>query len=153
VVVRDQRELKELVMVLFDRTFRVTDSVRWIVFGMAVLGLVVSALQLLWERRREVKTLVVLGASSAQLVGWSVLEGVLVSLGPLILGVVMGTVMGWALTALINPISFGWTLEFSLSYAPLLVSVAFAVCVTGLLALTVALAVGGIVRRTALADE
>jgi len=153
VVVRDQRELKELVMVLFDRTFRVTDSVRWIVFGMAVLGLVVSALQLLWERRREVKTLVVLGASSVQLVGWSVLEGALVSLGPLALGVVMGTVMGWALTALINPISFGWTLEFSLSYAPLLVSVAFAVCVTGLLVLTVSLAVGGVVRRTALADE
>jgi putative ABC transport system permease protein len=153
VVIRDQRELKELVMYLFDRTFRVTGSVRWIVFGIGVLGLVVSGLQLLWERRREVKTLIVIGVSPAQVIGWSVLEGGLVTLGPLVLGVLMGTVMGWALTTLINPLSFGWTLEFSLSREPLVFAAAFVSCVVISLLLTVSLAVRRVLRTTTLSDE
>jgi putative ABC transport system permease protein len=153
VIVRDQRELKDLVMYLFDRTFRVTGSVRWIVFGIGVLGLVVAGLQLLWERRREVKTLFVIGGTPAQVIGWSVLEGVLVSTAPFVLGVVMGTVVGWTLTTLVNPLSFGWTLEFRGSTAPLFFAAAFVVCVSVALVLASWLATRRIVRQTTLSDE
>jgi ABC-type antimicrobial peptide transport system permease subunit len=153
VIVRDQRELKDLVMYLFDRTFRVTGSVRWIVFGIGVLGLVVAALQLLWERRREVKTLFVIGVTPAQVIGWSVLEGALVSLAPFALGVIMGTVVGWALTTMVNPLSFGWTLEFSGSTAPLFFAAAFVVCVCVALVLASWLTTRRIARQTTLSDE
>ncbi len=153
IVVRDQRELKDLVMYLFDKTFRVTGSVRWIVFGIGVLGLVVAGLQLLWERRREVKTLVVIGVSPSQVIGWSVLEGALVSTAAFILGVAMGTVVGWVLTTLVNPLSFGWTLEFKISSAPVLFAAAFVVCVSLVLALTSWLAMRRILKMTTLSDE
>ncbi len=153
VIVRDQRELKDLVMYLFDRTFRVTGSVRWIVFGIGVLGLVVAGLQLLWERRREVKTLLVIGVTPAQVIGWSVLEGALVSLAPFALGVIMGTVVGWTLTTLVNPLSFGWTLEFRGSTAPLFFAAAFVSCVSIALVLASWLATRRIARRTTLSDE
>jgi putative ABC transport system permease protein len=153
VVVRDQRELKDLVMYLFDRTFRVTGSVRWIVFGIGALGLVVSGLQLLWERRREVKTLVVIGVSPIQVIAWSVLEGALVSVGPFVLGVVMGTVMGWALTTFINPLSFGWNLEFSVSWSAISLAAVFVSCVVVFLLLMASLGVRRVSRTTALSDE
>ncbi len=153
VVVRDQRELKDLVMYLFDRTFRVTGSVRWIVFGIGVLGVVVAGLQLLLERRREVKTLVVIGVSPAQVVAWSVLEAFLVSMVPFVLGVIMGTVVGWVLTTLVNPLSFGWTLEFNVSTAPIFFAVAFVACVSIALVLASWLAARKIVGITTLSDE
>lgn len=153
VIVRDQRELKDLVMYLFDRTFRVTGSVRWIVFGIGILGLVVAGLQLLWERRREVKTLFVIGVTPAQVIGWSVLEGVLVSLAPFALGVIMGAVVGWALTTLVNPLSFGWTLEFRVSTAPLFVAAAFVSGVSIALMVAAWFATRRIVQQATLSDE
>jgi len=152
-VVRDNRELRGLVLTLFDRTFQVTLSVRWIVFGIALLGLLLSSLQHLWECRREIKTMHVLGFSPYQIIGAQVVEMTVVCALPVAVGLLGGVCLGWGLTALVNPRSFGWSLRFSLSPAPILIAMAFIVSV----ALAVGLATRGmlakIIKEATLADE
>jgi putative ABC transport system permease protein len=143
-IVRDNRELRDLVLTLFDRTFRITLSIRWIVFGIALLGLVLASLQHLWERRREIKTMHVLGFSVGEIVGAHVVESVVVCALPVLVGLFGGVGLGWGLTALVNPRSFGWSLHFSLSFAPVVIAVCFIVGV----GVVVGLATRSVLRRT-----
>ncbi len=143
-VVRDNRELRALVLTLFDRTFQITLSIRWIVFGLAALGLMLAALQHLWERRREIKTMHVLGCAPREIVGAHVVESVVVCALPVLVGLAGGVLMGWGLTALVNPRSFGWSLTFGVSFVPLVIAIGFIAVV----ALVVAGATGLFLHRT-----
>jgi len=143
-VVRDNRELRDLVLTLFDRTFRITLSIRWIVFGIALLGLVLASLQHLWERRREIKTMHVLGFTPNEIVGVHVVESVVVCALPVLTGLVGGIGLGWGLTTLVNPRSFGWSLEFSFSLVPAGIAICFILGVGGV----VGLATRSVLRRT-----
>jgi putative ABC transport system permease protein len=127
--VRDNRELREYALTLFDRTFRITLSIRWIVFSIALLGLVLASLQNLWERRREIKTMHLLGFSPLQIVGAHVVESAVVCALPVAIGLVGGVALGWGLTAFVNPRSFGWSIDFSLSVTPVVIAVGFIVAV------------------------
>jgi putative ABC transport system permease protein len=127
--VRDNRELREYALTLFDRTFRITLSIRWIVFSIALLGLVLASLQNLWERRREIKTMHLLGFSPVQIVGAHVVESAVVCALPVAIGLVGGVALGWGLTAFVNPRSFGWSIDFSLSVTPVVIAVGFIVAV------------------------
>lgn len=123
--VRDNRELREYALTLFDRTFRITLSIRWIVFSIALLGLVLASLQNLWERRREIKTMHLLGFSPSQIVGAHVVESTVVCALPVAIGLVGGVALGWGLTAFVNPRSFGWSIDFALSLKPVVIAVGF----------------------------
>jgi putative ABC transport system permease protein len=127
--VRDNRELRDYALTLFDRTFRITLSIRWIVFSIALLGLVLASLQNLWERRREIKTMHLLGFSPLQIVGAHVVESAVVCALPVAIGLVGGVALGWGLTAFVNPRSFGWSIDFSLSVTPVVIAVGFIVAV------------------------
>lgn len=145
VKVRNHRELLNLVETLFNRTFRITDSVRWIVFVLALLGVVSTVAQDLWDRRRELKISAVLGVSHSSLSSAITLEALAFTLAALFIGVVGGIGIGWCLTEFINPLVFGWTLYFSLSLWPLVEALLFGVsvaCVTRVVA-------GSILKRIA----
>ena len=152
-VVRDNRELRSLVLTLFDRTFQVTLSVRWIVFGIALLGLLLASLQHLWERRREIKTMHVLGFSPYQIIGAQVVEMTVVSALPVCVGLLGGGVLGWGLTALVNPRSFGWSLHFSLSPTPALIAIGFIVGVALAVAVATRSMLATTIKEAKLADE
>jgi putative ABC transport system permease protein len=152
-VVRDNRELRELVLTLFDRTFQVTLSVRWIVFGIALLGLLLASLQHLWERRREIKTMHVLGFSPNQIIGAQMVEMTVVCALPVVVGLSGGVLLGWCLTDLVNPRSFGWSLHFSLSAAPLLIAMGFIVGVAGGVGIATRSMLGQTIKEARLADE
>ncbi len=152
-VVRDHQTLLSLVRSLFNRTFRVTESVTWIVFVIAVLGLSTSTLQYVWERRREVKTLLVMGARPSLIVYAIVLESALVSAGVLAIGTLGGIAMGWCLTCYINPLSFGWTLSYSLSLHALVLSLVFVVAVIAAVFVCTTLLLPAIRQGTALSNE
>jgi putative ABC transport system permease protein len=152
-VVRDNRELRELVLTLFDRTFQVTLSVRWIVFGIALLGLLLASLQHLWEGRREIKTMHVLGFAPNQIIGAQVVEMTVVCALPVVVGLIGGVLLGWCLTSLVNPRSFGWSLGFSLSSDPLLIAIGFVVAVAGGVGIATRSMLGRIIKEARLADE
>jgi putative ABC transport system permease protein len=128
-VIRDHKQLLALVETLFNRTFRVTESVRWIVFSIAMLGLVSTCAQHLWERRREFKTLLVLGVPRRTLFGAVAIEAATVTSAALVLGLIAGVLVGWTLTEYINPLVFGWSLTFSLSWVPALEALVFYILV------------------------
>jgi putative ABC transport system permease protein len=128
-VIRDHTQLLTLVETLFNKTFRVTESVRWIVFSIAMLGLVSTSAQYLWERRREFKTLFVLGAPRAALFGAVAIEAAAVTSAALCLGLIAGVLVGWTLTNYINPLVFGWSLTFSLSWMPVVEAFVFYILV------------------------
>lgn len=151
--IRDNQELRSLVDTLFRRTFRVTESVRWIVCCLAVLGLVSTGAQYVWERRRDFKTAQVLGASHSTLVLSVGFEALTVAVSALVIGLVGGVALGWCLTAYINPQVFGWSLTFSLSRTPVVEACGF---LMGVVAVSIAVAtilLRRISRRVRLADE
>ena len=152
-VVRDNRELREYALSLFDRTFRITLSIRWIVFSIALLGLVLTALQNLWERRREIKTMRVLGFSSVQIIGALVAENTVVCGLPVAIGLVGGVALGWGLTEFVNPRSFGWSIDFTLSVMPVMIAVAFIVGVALATFVAVSVVLRGILEGATLSDE
>jgi putative ABC transport system permease protein len=152
-VVRDNRELRNLVLTLFDRTFQVTLSVRWIVFGIALLGLLLASLQHLWERRREIKTMHVLGFSLYQIVGAQVVEMTVVCALPVFVGLLGGVLLGWGLTDLVNPRSFGWSLHFTLSSTPVLIAIGFIVGVACTVGVATRSMLAKTIKEAKLADE
>lgn len=152
-IVRDNRELRDLVLTLFDRTFRITLSIRWIVFGIAILGLMLAALQHLWERRREIKTMHVLGCSPGQIVGAHVVESTVVCALPVLVGLMGGMGLGWGLTALVNPRSFGWSLTFSFSILPVIIALGFIVAVAVVVGVATTAFVSRTLREATLSDE
>lgn len=152
-IIRDQRELLELVETLFNRTFRVTDSVRWIVFVLALLGLVSTGAQYIWERRRELKIAEVLGVTPKTLTLSLVVETALISATATFVGVLAGIGIGWCLTDYINPLMFGWSLVFKVSLEPVLESAAFLSAVIVASGLVSYLMIRKIVTSCRLEDE
>jgi len=151
--VRDNRELRDYALTLFDRTFQITLSIRWIVFGIALLGLVLASLQNLWERRREIKTMSVLGFSSGQIIGSQVVENTVVCALPVIIGLLGGVAFGWGLTAFVNPRSFGWSIDFTLTATPVLIALAFVVSVALVTCVATAAVLRGLLMEATLSDE
>jgi putative ABC transport system permease protein len=152
-IVRDNSELRGLVLTLFDRTFQVTNSIRWIVFGLGVVGLLLASLQHLWERRRELKTLYLVGMRPVDMVMAFVYESVLVTVLPVLLGVVGGVAMGWGLTQYINPLSFGWSITFAFSWYPILISALFVASVALIVGIATALLLRRAVAMATFSDE
>lgn len=152
-ITRDNGELRSLVVDLFEQTFQVTRSIQWIVFSLGVLGILLAVLQHLWERRRELKTLYLLGMSRGELISSIVYESVLVSGLPVGVGIVGGVAMGWGLTHYINPLSFGWSLNFSLSLFPVLVSILFVAAVAVVVGIAACVLLPGTISRATFADE
>jgi ABC-type lipoprotein release transport system permease subunit len=117
-VIRDSKELRDLVDTLFKRTFRVTESVRWIVFVLAILGLISAGAQYLWERRWEFKIATIIGVPAHTVTASVGVEVASVALAALAVGLSAGGLIGFCLTRYINPAVFGWSLDFSLSAKP-----------------------------------
>jgi predicted lysophospholipase L1 biosynthesis ABC-type transport system permease subunit len=138
---------------LFNRTFRVTESVRWIVFVVALCGLVSTSAQYLWERRREYKTSNVIGVSTSTLANSVAIESAAVFGAAAIVGVVAGTGIGWCLSEYVNPLVFGWGLTFKFNLKPLVEALVFCVGGVAFTRIVAKLLIKRIYQHTSLADE
>ncbi len=126
-------ELKEEILEIFDRTFRVTYVLELIALSVAVLGIMNTLLTSILERRRELATLRAIGASSGQIQGLIVWESCyLAGLGA-VLGIVVGMALSLVLIKIINKQSFGWTIQYSLAWETIGMAllVAFAAALIG----------------------
>ena len=120
-LIQQNRDLRAAIMQIFDDTFRVTSLIRWIVLFICAGGFLVTVLQLVWERRQELRTLELLGTSRRQLRGAILGEGSLLALSASVIGVPAGLALALILITLINPISFGWTLSLFIQPAAVLI--------------------------------
>jgi putative ABC transport system permease protein len=106
-------ELKQEIMVIFDRTFTVTYVLELIAIIIAILGIINTLVLSVLQRRREFAMLRSVGTTMVhirRLMLWE--SGYLGLLGGL-LGVVGGMLLSVLLIEVINKQSFGWTIRFS----------------------------------------
>jgi putative ABC transport system permease protein len=126
-------ELKEEILDIFDRTFRVTYVLELIALSVAVLGIMNTLLTSILERRRELATLRAIGASGGQIQGLIVWESCyLAGLGAVV-GIVVGMALSVVLIKVINKQSFGWTIQYTLAWETIGMAllVAFAAALIG----------------------
>jgi putative ABC transport system permease protein len=119
-------ELKEEILAVFDRTFRVTYALEVIAVVIALLGIVNTLLTSVLERQGEMATLRAVGASRRQIGRLVLWEAAYLGLLGAFLGVCGGVLLSVLLVEVINKQSFGWTIQFVLPAGLLLQAVGLA---------------------------
>jgi putative ABC transport system permease protein len=125
--IRSNRGLREQSLIVFDRTFRVTEVLRWLATGVAFIGVLSALMALQLERTREIGVLRAQGVTPGQVVELVLAETGLLGIIAGVLAIPLGLALSLVLIFVINRRSFGWTLELSLPPAVLLSALAVAV--------------------------
>jgi putative ABC transport system permease protein len=118
--------LRELSLLIFDRTFVITDILYWLTLGVAFIGILSAMLALQLERAREFATLRALGMTPTQVGSMIITQTGVIGLLSGLAAVPLGVVMAWVLIKVINRRAFGWQIDMSIGPGILLVAVAFA---------------------------
>lgn len=113
VEIRATATIRELSLQIFEQTFRVTGVLRILALGVAFIGILSALMALALEKVRELSILRALGMTPAevvrQLLGQSVLLGLLTGL----LALPTGILLAYVMVHVINQRAFGWSLNFS----------------------------------------
>ena len=107
------------VLRVFRQTFAITYALEIIGVIVAVLGLALTLVSVLLDRRNELTTLRALGLDRHEMARATAWEGSLVALCGVGGGLVVSVALGWLLIFVINQQTFGWTLSFQLPWAQL----------------------------------
>jgi len=109
-----QADVRRQSMAIFDRTFAVTEVLRVVALGVAVIGIVAALLAQQFERLREYGVLRALGFSSGAIVETVFAQTLLIGVVAATCALPLGTVLAVVLIEVINLRSFGWTMTLSL---------------------------------------
>ncbi len=121
------KELRQEILNIFDRTFVLTYVLEAIAVLVAILGIVNTLVTAVLERRRELATLQAIGASTDQVKRLVLWEAVYLGIIGAVLGVIGGLALAWVLIAVINKQSFGWTIRMTIPIAVLFQAVLLAI--------------------------
>jgi putative ABC transport system permease protein len=114
--VQTTRELRGLVIEIFNRTFAITYALYIISITIAVLGVVSTLFALVLERRREIGLLRYLGLTTREVRGMVFYEAAYIGgLGGLT-GVLAGVALALLLIFVINRQAFGWLIELHMPW-------------------------------------
>jgi len=121
------KELRQEILDIFDRTFVLTYVLEAIAVFVAVLGIVNTLVTAVLERRCELATLQAIGASRKQVERLVLWEAAYLGLIGAVLGVIGGLLLAVVLIHVINKQSFGWTIRMTIPAGLLLQAVALSV--------------------------
>lgn len=134
-------QLRDQVLSIFDRTFAITYAIELISIVVSLLGVINTLMALVLERKREISIFRYLGGSWSQLRLTLVLSAGIVGITGILLGGIMGPMMSVIFIEVINKISFGWEIHFSIPvlYLALVTAVLFLITLSaGLVPLRIA---------------
>ena len=131
--VQTTRELRALVISIFNRTFAITYALYLISIAIAVLGVVTTLFALVLERRREIGLLRYLGLRTVDVRRMVLWEAAFIGGLGGAFGIALGMVLALLLIFVINRQAFGWLIELHVPYDFLLESLVL-VIVAALLA-------------------
>ena len=120
-------QLHGSILSVFDSTFAVTRSMRWMTILVAFFGIAGALLTLFMERQKEFGIYRALGFSTRQVAAMTLLEGLGMGVVSFLLSVGVGTGLAWILIRVINLRSFNWTIFFHWDAFPYLAAAAVAV--------------------------
>mgnify|MGYP001815727245 FL=1 len=106
-------------MDVFARTFRITEVLRILSIGVALIGIFSALMAVQLERRKEFAVLRALGLTRGQVGLLIVLESLSLGLVAALIALPAGLAMAWVLTDVVQLRAFGWSLPFTVS-APVL---------------------------------
>ena len=112
VIVQSHKALRDAALVIFDRTFAITTTLRLIAILVAFIGILGALMALQLERTRELGTLRATGMTLQQLWRLTLLESGLMGATAGLLSIPTGIILAAILIYVINLRSFGWTIFF-----------------------------------------
>jgi putative ABC transport system permease protein len=115
--VQTTRELRALVVAIFNRTFAITYALYVISIAIAVLGVVTTLFALVLERRREIGLLRYLGLRTRDVRRMVLWEAAYVGGLGGAFGIALGVMLALLLIFVINRQAFGWLIELHMPYA------------------------------------
>jgi putative ABC transport system permease protein len=121
------RELRKLVVTVFNRTFAITYALYVISITIAVLGVVSTLFALVLERRREIGLMRYLGLRTRDVRRMVYYEAAFIGFLGGLMGVVIGVLLSLLLIFVINRQAFGWLIELHMPYDFLLEAIALVV--------------------------
>jgi putative ABC transport system permease protein len=110
------RELRNLVIAIFNRTFAITYALYIISITIAVLGVVSTLFALVLERRREIGLLRYLGLRARDVRRMVYVEAGFIGLLGGLGGAIVGVLLALLLIFVINKQAFGWLIELHMPY-------------------------------------
>ncbi len=120
------QELRAEILEIFDRTFRVTHGLELIAVIVGLLGIVNTLLTAIIERQREFATYRAIGAGVRQIQAMVLWESLILGAIGAVLGLLAGLLLAALLIFVINKQSFGWTIQFVVSWGTLVGAVTVA---------------------------
>lgn len=117
-VVRPNQELRDDVLVVFDRTFAITSALQLLATVVAFVGVLSALLSLELERQRELGILRAVGLTVRQMWQLVFLETGLMGAAAGLLSMPTGYLLALILVYIINRRSFGWTLQMQVDWQP-----------------------------------
>jgi putative ABC transport system permease protein len=125
--VRSSSGIEQLSLEVFDRTFRITEVLRLLAAVVAFLGVLSALLAIELERGHELGVLRALGFAPRDLATSLLTQTGLLGLAAGLVAVPLGTGLAALLVHVINRRSFGWTMDFAPTWAPLAAGLALAI--------------------------
>jgi putative ABC transport system permease protein len=112
--VQSNRTLRQESLIIFDRTFAITNALRLLAVVVAFIGVLSTLMSLQLERTRELGILRSTGMTPRQLGSMTLLETGLMGTMAGLFAMPLGYALAWILIYVINVRSFGWTLQMAL---------------------------------------
>lgn len=107
-------KMKEDILVIFDKTFAPTATLKGVSLLVALLGIATALMAILMERYREMTVLGYLGLTGRELGKMNVYQALIMGLAAFLVSVVCGLVLTYIITYAINYRSFGWSIDIYL---------------------------------------
>lgn len=126
VTIISNQESRAEILEIFDRTFRVTHGLELIAVLVGLLGIVNTLLTAIIERQREFATYRAIGAGVRQIQAMVLWESLILGAIGAVLGLLAGLLLAALLIFVINKQSFGWTIQFVVSWGTLVGAVTVA---------------------------
>jgi putative ABC transport system permease protein len=125
--VRSNHDLADVSLMVFDRTFAITQVLRLLALLVAFVGVLSALMALQLERARELGVLRATGLTPGQLWISVVTQTGLMGLAAGIMALPMGLGLAYLMIEFVNRRSFGWSIDLALPPAVLLQAVALAI--------------------------
>jgi putative ABC transport system permease protein len=111
------REIREISLRIFDRSFAVTYALEAVAVLVGLFGLSSSLGAIVFARRREFGVLRHLGMTRREIGTMLAAEGALLALAGAAAGLALGAAISLVLVYVVNPQSFGWSMDLDPPYA------------------------------------
>lgn len=116
VEIQSNRDLRNNVFEVFERTFTITIALRVLATLVAFIGILSALMSLQLEHTREYGTMRATGMTPGQLRLYTFIQTGLMGIVAGILAIPIGILLAMVLIYVINVRSFGWTMQFEIIY-------------------------------------